>query len=170
MSENRNLTAIYLEKAARCDDKEALVLLQKEMLLPLMEEERMAFIHAEHGRLQHIMGAAYNEGGELHYFHPLPEDRKKEGDTVYGNPEELSLAELAMLPHLVHIVPRLGTESTVPLIQYYPEDKYRMQLLADLYDRMAVGVPCTEAEVKSLLNGHREYLLFKQGHEVVIIK
>ncbi|MBQ9661978.1 MAG: hypothetical protein IJV40_02360 [Oscillospiraceae bacterium] len=146
-----------------------LAALQKEMLLPVIEEEKAAFIRAEYGRLQRIIGAAYNEGGELHFFHPLPENRRGGDDTVYGDPEELTLAELAMLPHLVHVVPRLGTESTIPLIQYYPEDKFRMQLLARLFDGISIGVPCAGSDVKTLLNGHREYMSFKTGNEVVVI-
>lgn len=170
MNETKLSYTDYQTAAADCSDQTALAALQKVMLLPLIKEEKAAFIRAEHGRLQHIMGAAYNEGGELRYFHPLPESMKKDNETVYGNPEDLSLAELAMLPHLVHIVPRLGTESTVPLIQYYPEDKVRMQLLAGLFDRISIGVPCDESDIMTLLNGHREYLSFKTGNKVIIIK
>lgn len=170
MSEKANLYAQYQEAATGCGTPEALAALQKTMLLPVMEEEKAAFIRAEYGRLQHIMGAAYNEGGELRFFHPLPESEKRDDVTVYGRPEELTLAELAMLPHLVHIVPRLGTESTVPLIQYYPEDKFRMQLLAGLFDRISIGVPCEETDVKILLNGHSEYMSFKSDDHVVVIK
>ena len=144
--------------------------LQKQMLLPVIEEEKAAFIHAEYGRLQHIMGAAYNEGGELRFFHPLPENQRSGENTVYGKPEELTLAELAMLPHLVHVVPRLGTESTVPLIQVYPEDKFRMQLLAGMFDRLSIGLSCEESDVKQLLTGHSEYMNFKTGNAVVVIK
>lgn len=170
MSEKADLYRQYQDAAADCNEPTALAALQKTMLLPVIEEEKAAFIRAEYGRLQHIMGAAYNEGGELHFFHPLPESEKRDDVTVYGRPEELTLAELAMLPHLVHIVPRLGTESTVPLIQYYPEDKFRMQLLAGMFDRISIGVPCEEMDVKILLTGHSEYMSFKSDDQVVVIK
>lgn len=167
---SENLYTRYYEAAADCGTPETLAALQKTMLLPVIEKEKAAFTQAEYGRLQHIMGAAYNEGGELRFFHPLPESEKRDDVTVYGRPEELTLAELAMLPHLVHIVPRLGTESTVPLIQYYPEDKFRMQLLAGMFDRISIGVPCEESDVKLLLTGHSEYMEFKTGNQVVVIR
>ena len=169
MSESQSLYGQYMDAAAGCKKPAEIITLQKKMLLPVIEEEKAAFIRAEYGRLQHIMGAAYNEGGELHFFHPLPENRRDD-DTAYGDPEELTLAELAMLPHLVHVVPRLGTESTVPLIQYFPEDKFRMQLLAGMFDRISIGVPCSETGVRILLNGHGEYINFKTGNEVIVIK
>ena len=167
---NENLYTRYQKAAADCETPEALAALQKTLLIPVIEEEKAAFVRAEYGRLQHIMGAAYNEGGELHFFHPLPDNQKRDDVTVYGRPEELTLAELAMLPHLVHIVPRLGTESTIPLIQYYPEDKFRMQLLAGMFDRISIGVPCEETDVEILLTGHGEYMNFKSGDQVVVIR
>lgn len=171
MNDREVLQRRYQNGAKEHAEKQKLVSWQKSFLMPLIEEERKAFIKAEYGRLQRIMGAAYTEGDKLCYFHPLPESQNREGEnTVYGNPEELTLAELAMLPHLVHLVPRLGTVSNVPLMQYYPEDIARMQLLANLYDKLTLGVLCTEEEVDSLLGGHNEYLSLKEGSPVIVIK
>jgi len=89
MSEKANLYAQYQEAAADCGTPETMAALQKTILLPVIEEEKAAFVRAEYGRLQHIMGAAYNEGGELHFFHPLPEQEKRDDVTVYGRPEEM---------------------------------------------------------------------------------
>ena len=83
--------------------------------------------------------------------------------------EELTLEELAMLPHLTHNIPRLGTMTVMPLIRYYPEDISRLRLLADMYQELMVGRACPDAEVRALLTGHSEYLLFKKGKEVRII-
>ncbi len=147
----------------------SLLNMQKEELLPLILEEKSAFVKAEYGRLQQIMGAEYSVGSELRIFHPLPESKRRGDEQSYGDPEELTLEELAMLPHLTHNIPRLGTMTVMPLIRYYPEDISRMRLLADMYQELMVGRACPDAEVRTLLTGHNEYLLFKKGEEVRII-
>lgn len=148
---------------------EGLAELQKERLLPLIMEEKAAFVKAEYGRLQQIMGTEYSVGGEARIFHPLPESKRRGDERAYGDPEELTLEELAMLPHLRHNIPRLGTMTVMPLIRYYPEDISRLRLLADMYQELMVGRACPDAEVRALLTGHSEYLLFKKGEEVRII-
>lgn len=45
----------------------------------------------------------------------------------------------------------------------------RLRLLADMYQELMVGRACPDAEVRALLTGHSEYLLFKKGKEVRII-
>lgn len=147
----------------------SLLNLQKEELMPLIMEEKTAFMKAEYGRLQQIMGAEYSVGDEPRVFHPLPESKRRGDEQVYGDPEELTLEELAMLPHLTHNIPRLGTMTVMPLIRYYPEDISRLRLLADMYQELMVGRACPDVEVRALLTGHSEYLLFKKGKEVRII-
>lgn len=164
-----DLYAEYAEKAGALHGV-SLLNLQKEKLLPLIMEEKAAFIKAEYGRLQQIMGAEYSVGDEQRIFHPLPESQRRSGDDrVYGDPEELTLEELAMLPHLTHNIPRLGTMTIMPLIRYYPEEISRLRLLADMYQELMVGRACPDTEVRALLTGHSEYLLFKKGEEVRII-
>lgn len=167
--DNRNLYEWYHTLSVNKKDAVELAALQRDMLLPLINEEKNAFIKAEYGRLERIMGAEYTEGGETRVFHPLPESRRND-NSAYGRPEELSLAELALLPQLIHKVERLGTVSTMQLIQCYPQDIARLQLLADMYEDIMLGVNCTESEIKALLDGHAEYLFFKQGDQVRIIK
>lgn len=115
------------------------------------------------------MGAEYSVGDETRVFHPLPEARRKGDEPGFGDPEELTLEELAMLPHLRHNIPRLGTMTVMPIIRYYPKDIQRMRLLADIYAELMVGRSCSEGEVRSLLGGHSEYLRFKRSEEVRII-
>lgn len=158
----------YLKRAEGLGDT-ALLALQKELLLPAVMEEKAAFVKAEYGRLQQIMGAEYSVGDEMRVFHPLPEARRKGDEPGFGDPEELTLEDLAMLPHLRHNIPRLGTMTVMPIIRYYPKDIQRMQLLADIYAELMVGRSCSEGEVRSLLGGHSEYLRFKRGEEVRII-
>lgn len=163
-----DLYAEYAEKAGPLHGV-SLLNLQKEELLPLIMEEKAAFIKAEYGRLQQIIGAEYSVGDEQRIFHPLPESQRRGDEQVYGDPEELTLEELAMLPHLTHHIPRLGTMTIMPIIRYYPEDIRRLRLLADMYQELMVGRACPDTEVRALLTGHSEYLLFIKGEEVRII-
>lgn len=84
----------YESAAAQCADAGGLLELQKKLLLPIIAEEKEAFISAEFGRLQQIMGVEYTDGEESKVFHPLPEELKNGENIVYGNPRELSLASL----------------------------------------------------------------------------
>lgn len=143
--------------------------MQKRVLLPLVQEEKEAFIKAEYGRLQSIMGTEYHEGEQLRIFHPLPEAKKNE-ERPLGDPNELELAELAMLPHLSKRIPRMGTISIMPLFRAYPADIYRLQLLADLHESMMIGRELSDTQVKQLLGGHAEYMMSKQPQEVIVIK
>ena len=45
----------YESAAAQCADADGLLELQKKLLLPIIAEEKEAFISAEFGRLQQIM-------------------------------------------------------------------------------------------------------------------
>ena len=60
----------YAAKAAGVDEKDKLEL-QREVLLPLIKEEKKAFVGAEFGRLQQIMGCEYTQGEERFVFHPV---------------------------------------------------------------------------------------------------
>lgn len=155
----------YQTRAAQQAPAEA----QKQLLLPLILEERDAFIRAEYGRLQSIMGAVYHEGDAAHVFHPLPEPAQGEAPAL-GNPEELELAELAMLPHLSRRIPRMGTVSYMPLFRAYPSDIYRLNQLAQWYERIMIGQTLDDVQVKILLNGHAEYMQSKQPQEVIVIR
>ena len=103
-------------------------------------------------------------------FHPLPEELKNGENIVYGNPRELSLAELAMLPHLTYKINRFGAVSRMPLIQCYPQDIARLELIARMYENLMIGRSCADADAKTLLDGHAEYMDFKDGGKVVVIK
>lgn len=142
---------------------------QRESLLPLIDEERRAFVAVEYGRLQQLMGCEYTEGEQQLIFHPVP-GQTDGGERVLGDPNELSLRELAALPHLTHKVYRLGTVSYLPLIQCYPEDIRRLELLAGVYDALMAGQPCTRPEFEELTGGHDGYMSFKRSGGVKIIK
>lgn len=160
----------YESAAAQCADADGLLELQKKLLLPIIAEEKEAFISAEFGCLQQIMGVEYTDGEESKVFHPLPEELKNGENIVYGNPRELSLAELAMLPHLTYKINRFGAVSRMPLIQCYPQDIARLELIARMYENLMIGRSCADADAKTLLDGHAEYMDFKDGGKVVVIK
>lgn len=138
-------------------------------LLELIQEERNAFVHAEYGRLQSVMGSEYTENGRTHIFHPLPEAQKGE-EQISDNPKALSLEELAMLPHLVRAIPRLGTMSYMPLFQASPYEAERLRLLADMQEKLLIGRPCTPEEELALQDGHAAYMASKKDDDVLVIK
>ncbi len=137
-----------------------------EKYLTMIDEECRAFIRAEHGRLQRIIGAEYWEPREekTYYFHC-----GAEGDILPADPYELSLDELAALPHFEMRVERLRTYSYLAFFQMYPRDSERLSLLAKLRSRLADGLPCAEEELEELDGGHADYLEWKLGSPVEVI-
>ena len=107
----------YESAAAQCADADGLLELQKKLLLPIIAEEKEAFISAEFGRLQQIMGVEYTDGEES-----------------------------------------------------YPQDVARLELIARMYENLMIGRSCADADAKTLLDGHAEYMDFKDGGKVVVIK
>ena len=138
-------------------------------LLKIIQDEKDAFVRAEYGRLQAIMGAEYTENGERKIFHPLP-DSQKEAQTL-PDPNELNLTELAMLPDLERAIPRFGTLSFMPLFRTSPYEAERLKFLADIQEKLLIGLDCSEDEEKILRKGHQDFIRFKQeNNDVVVIK
>lgn len=75
-----------------------------------------------------------------------------------------------MLPHLTYKINRFGAVSRMPLIQCYPQDIARLELIARMYENLMIGRSCADADAKTLLDGHAEYVDFKDGGKVVVIK
>lgn len=161
----------YTSKLAECNNKSDQLNIQKDFLLPIILDEKNAFVKAEYPRLQAAMGNEYHIGNESHIFHPLPETLPSDTPPL-GNPNELTLAELALLPELEKCIPRMGTLSYMPLFRAHPTDSARLNLLANMYEKIAIGNLCTSKEVETLLKGHKEYMKFKTDDDdfVVIIK
>lgn len=160
----------YKKASASCQNDMQLQELQKEMFSSFIDEERLIFIRAEYARLQSVLGDEYTIGNETFIFHPLPETEEKTNMPT-GNPEELTLTELTMLPQLEKKIPRLGTMSYMPLIHFHPADSIRLNLLADMEEKMQIGKLCTPEQIDQLLLGHDEYVTFKtKCNDIVIIK
>ncbi|MDO4545118.1 MAG: hypothetical protein Q4C25_03085 [Bacillota bacterium] len=143
---------------------------QKDAYLPLIEEERRAFIGKEHGRLQALVGTAYwiEETKESRYFHKQIEEGRERDLSV--DPYEITIEELAMLPTLEKRVERLGTYSYFPLFQMFPQDISRLTLLAKIQRKLEDGRVCTDEEGKQLTEGHEDYLKRKMQDTVKVIK
>ena len=137
-------------------------------LLKLIEEERLCFIKAEFARLQSVMGDEYHIGSETHIFHPLPQSSNTDMPAL-GNPEELSLAELSLLPQLEKCIPRLGTLSYMPLFRMHPNDSARINLLANMQEKIIIGKVCSRQEVETLISGHDDYMKSKTQYDDVVI-
>ena len=142
---------------------------QAELCLPLIEAERQAFIKAEHGRLQAVVGMDYWDAKteETKYFHMYIEDGREA--EVQPDPYDLSLSELASLPDLVKRVERIGTVSYLAFFNIYPRDTQRLKLLDGLQSRLTHCKPCSGAELAELFDGHDAYLDWKLNDPVRVI-
>ena len=142
---------------------------QAELCLPLIEEERKAFVKAEHGRLQAAVGMDYWDAKteETKYFHMYIEDGREA--EVQPDPYDLSLSELASLPGLVKKVERIGTNSYLAFFNIYPRDTERLKLLDGLLSKLTHSKPCAAGEMKTLLDGHDAFIAWKLDDPVKVI-
>lgn len=168
---SKTLLEEYTEALAVCETQSDILKVQKNFLLPVIKKEKEIFVQAEYPRLQAAMGNEYNVGDETHIFHPLPESPNSD-TPVLGNPNELSLSELALLPQLEKCIPRMGTLSYMPLFRMHPTDSVRLNLLATIFEKTLIDKICSPEEVEILLKGHDDYMTFKTTDDdfVVVIK
>ncbi len=140
-----------------------------EKISALVKEERDFFIRQEYGKLQAIMGEEYTSGGETKVFHPLPPMGETE-DRPVGNPEELTLTELAILPHLSKDINRFGAISRMSLFYASPEDKKRLELLARIEENLLTGADIKAEDIRELTEGHEAFLHSREEREVEVIR
>jgi hypothetical protein len=142
---------------------------QAEVVPPIIERERRAFVAKESGRLQAVMRANWldEEEGLDKPFHPSSMDLPAD---VAPDPGELALEDLARLPSLTKRVERLGTLSFSPLFQVRPEDRSRLALLDRVRSRLAEGAAADHGDVAELLFGHEAWLrsLTDDGPRIVM--
>ena len=144
--------------------------IQAKTCIPLIEEERAAFIKKEHGRLQAVIGIGYwdPETKTEQPFHvEIPEGKEEE---FVADPYELDLGELARLTGLVKRVERIGTVSYLAFFQMFPEDKERIALLYSVWFKLKNKKPCAPEEIKALVEGHEKYMAWKLDDGVKVIK
>ncbi|MEA4923047.1 MAG: hypothetical protein VB031_06720 [Eubacteriaceae bacterium] len=142
---------------------------QQEKYLPLIEDERMAFIKKEHGRLRAVIGVEYwdHVTGDSRPFHQYIEEGKE--TDIVPDPYEITLAELAMLPKMTKKVERIGTYSYLDFFQMMPEDRERIDLLCRIYEALASGCECSKEDACRLEKGHDEYMKCKGTDPVKVI-
>ncbi|MCC8029552.1 MAG: hypothetical protein LIO75_07145 [Lachnospiraceae bacterium] len=143
--------------------------MDRDKIRDLIREERDFFIREEYGKLLAVMGEEYTSGGETCVFHPLPAVGETE-DRPVGDPRELSLTELALLPHLSREINRFGAISRMSLFYASPEDKKRLELLARVEEMLLTGADLREADVRELEEGHESFLRSREEEEVEVIR
>ena len=140
-----------------------------EKIKALVKEERDFYIREEYGKLQAIMGEEYTSGGETKVFHPLPPVGETE-DRPVGNPQELTLTELAILPHLSKDIDRFGAVSRMQLFYASPEDKKRLELLARIKENLLTGADIKEEDIRERTEGHEDFMHSREDYEVEVIR
>lgn len=168
MCSSSSLLEKYKTIIKTCLTKEEILNVQEQFLAPIIETERLCFIQAEYARLQTIMGDEYHVGTEKHIFHPTTETSHSEIAEL-GDPTELTLKELSILPQLEKRIPRFGTISYMPLFRMTPEDSFRINLLSDIQENLATKTECHLQEIETLLNKHQTYIESKTKHDNVVI-
>jgi len=141
-------------------------------LMPVIEQERCVFIHAEYGRLQSLIGTAYwdkaakesrifrgREGDDLSM---LEEDKK--------DPRDITIEELLWITAQVKCIERCGTNSYMNFFNIMPDDRERLQLLAGLWHRITHEELCTAEEIRALKDGHAEFIQRKLGSTVTVTR
>lgn len=142
---------------------------QRERYLALIEEERLAYIRAEEGRLAGAMNAQYwDEGtGEYYIFHPLPDLNEELGEM--GNPYDLTVEELSLLHTLKKRIERMGTYSYLDLYPVFPRDRERLDLLSQVKTKLDLGMELGDKEAEALEQGHEPFVRYKSEDGVRVI-
>lgn len=139
--------------------------------MPLIEIERLAFIKAEHGRLSAIIGTGYwnKEIEDFEIFHgrkgddlALIDDRPHD---AYG----INIEEMYWITQQYKKIERVGTETYTLFFNMMPEDKKRIKLLSEMWRKLTHGMLCSEEEIKSLDEGHDDFIEMKLTNPVKVI-
>ena len=155
----------YLEERRTLDQ-------QIRELLPVIEQERSVYIHAEHGRLQSVIRTGYwdREAGESAIFHGRMGDDLALIDDKPKDPYDITVEELYWISEQVKHIERCGTDSYLRFFYMMPEDKDRMKLLAHMWHKLMHGHLCTEAEIRELQDGHEAFVERKLTDPVKVIR
>ena len=139
-------------------------------LMPLIENERAAYIKAEYGRVQAIIGTGYwNKAiDDFEIFHgrkgddlALIDDRKKD-------PFDISVEELYWVTLQYKKIERVGTETFINFFNMMPEDKKRFELLSRCWHKLTHDELCTDDEVKAVVEGHDAFIDGKLTDPVIV--
>lgn len=141
-------------------------------LLPLIEEERCAYIEAEYGRVQAVIGTGYwdDEMGRNDVFHGKMGDELRLIEARPKDPYDITIEELYWITCQHKHIERVGTDSFLKFFNMMPEDRERIHLLAEMWHKLMHGEPCTSAEIAELKYGHEEFLDRKFEEAVKVIR
>ena len=141
-------------------------------LLPLIEEERAAYIETEYGRLQAIIGTGYwdDEMGRNEIFHGKMGDDLRLIEDRPRDPYDITVEELYWITEQRKHIERVGTDSYLKFFNMMPDDKKRIRFIAGLWHKLMHKTPCTEEEIRELEDGHQEFIDRKFRKAVTVIR
>lgn len=145
---------------------------QVHQLLPVIELERCAYISKEYGRLKAIMGTGYWDESSKSYqmFHGNAGDDLALIDTQPHDPLDITIEELYQITKRTKKVERCGTYSYLAFFNMFPTDLKRIGLLAVCWQKLTHKMPCSEDELREVLDGHEAYMNSLYEDEVKVIK
>ena len=145
---------------------------QLSVLLPIIEEERCAYIETEYGRVQAIIGTGYwdDEMGRNEIFHGKMGDDLKLIDDKPKDPYDITIEELYWVTQQHKHIERVGTDSFLKFFNMIPEDRKRIKFIATLWYKMMHKTPCSDEEISELKERHEEFLNRKFNEPVKVIR
>ena len=152
------------------EERKELVAQMKE-IMPLIEEERAAFIKAEFGRVQAIIGTGYwnKEIDDFEIFHGRKGDELALIDDRKKDPYDITVEELYWCTLQYKKIERVGTETYINFFNMMPDEKKRFELLARMWHKITHDTLCTEAEIKTLKDGHDDFINKKLTDPVEVV-
>ena len=140
-------------------------------ILPLIETERQAYIHAEGGRLAAIIGTGYwnKEIEDFEIFHGRKGDDLALIEARPKDPYDITIEEMLWITKQYKKIERVGTETYTNFFHMMPEDKKRIELLSRMWHKLTHDTLCTDAEIEDLENGHDAFINMKLAVKVKVI-
>lgn len=139
--------------------------------LPMIENERAAYIKAEYGRLAAIIGTGYwNEAiQDFEIFHGRKGDELALIDDRPHDPYGITIEEMYWITQQYKKIERCGTETYTLFFNMMPEDKERIKLLSDIWFKLTHGELAAEEEINKLDEGHDSFIDGKLTNPVQVI-
>ena len=144
---------------------------QMTQIMPLIEEERQAFIMAEAGRLAAVIGTGYwcREIDDYEIFHGRKGDELALIESRPKDPYDISIEEMEWITRQYKKIERCGTETYINFFNMMPEDKERITLLAGMWHKITHDTLCSEDEIGRLTGGHDAFINRKLSDPVKVI-
>ena len=140
-------------------------------ILPLIETERQAYIHAEGGRLAAIIGTGYwnKEIEDFEIFHGRKGDDLALIEARPKDPYDITIEEMLWITKHFFFNDTATTEIYTNFFHMMPEDKKRIELLSRMWHKLTHDTLCTDAEIEELENGHDAFINMKLAVKVKVI-